>query len=133
VERVAEHLGPEDFQDALDRAIFEALVDDPELKVAPPGMDSGAARRLEALLADPEELSQAERVFQDALHRLVGGVHEEESRELDRRIVEAGSFEEEQRLLKEKQELRASTRDERDWLGTARRAAERLRDPTRGP
>lgn len=133
IERVAEHLGPEDFHDASDRAIFEALVRDPELKGPPPDMDSGAARKLEALLADPEELSHAERVFQDSLHRLLSGTHAREIRELERRLEEAASFEEKQGLLKALQELRASTRDERDWLDTARRAVERIQNPTGGP
>lgn len=128
IERIAEHVGPGDFQDALDRAIFEALVHDPEIEAPPPDMDPGAARRLEGLLADPEELSQAERVLQDSLHRLLGGAREVEIRELESRLDRAVSFEEEQRLLKALQDLRASTRDERDWLETARRAAGRVRD-----
>ena len=125
VERVAEYLGPEDFHDPSDRAIFEALVHEPELRAPPEDMDPGAARRLEGLLTDPEELSQAERVLQDSIHRLKGGGREEEAQALDRQLDQATSFEEEQRLAKEKEELRAATRDERDWLGTARRAAER--------
>ena len=132
VERVAEHLGPEDFQDATDRAIFEALLVDPELKAPPEDMDPGAARRLERFLADREELSQAERVFQDSLHRLKGEALEDRARELDRRMGQATTLEEQQRLAQEKAALLAAARDERDWLGTARRAADRRRDRSSG-
>jgi DNA primase len=130
VERAAEHVGPEDFHDGSYRAIFEAMVHDPELTRPPEAMDSAAARRLEGLLSDPEELSHAERVFQDSIHRLKHGSREDAVRELERRLEGAESFEEKQRLLKEMQDLRASTRDERDWLPTLRQALERKRSPT---
>jgi DNA primase len=127
VERVAEHVGPEDFHDPAYRTIFEALVADPDLTRPPDGMDSGAARRLEGLLADPEELSHAERVFQDSVHRLKGGGRDQQAQELGDKLDRADTFEEEQQLLSELQALRNETTDERDWLGTARQVLGRGR------
>jgi DNA primase len=125
VERAAEYVGPRDFRDPSYRAIFEALIHDSELVRAPEGMDPGAARRLEELFADPEELSHADQVFEDSVRRLEGGSRQDTVRDLEQQLAQARTFDEEQRLLKEIQELRDRTRHERDWLPTARQALER--------
>ncbi|MGW8266715.1 MAG: DNA primase, partial [Longimicrobiales bacterium] len=70
VDRAAERLGPEDFLDPSLRAVFQALVADPELSHAPPGMDPVAARRLEELLGDPERIPEASRVFEESLGQM---------------------------------------------------------------
>jgi DNA primase len=70
VDRAAERLGPGDFLDPSLRIVFQALVTDPELSHPPPGMDPVAARRLEELLADPERISEASRVFEESLGQM---------------------------------------------------------------
>ena len=70
VDRAAERLGPEDFHDPTFRAVFQALVADPELTHPPQGMDLVAARRLEELLGDPERVPEASRVFEETLGQM---------------------------------------------------------------
>jgi len=81
VERAAEVVSAEDFDDPHHRAIFEALLDDPDLRAPPPSMDAATARRFGEVLADPEELSHAIDVFTKSVNRL-------RVRALDRRIQE---------------------------------------------
>jgi len=70
VDRAAERLGPEDFLDPSLRAVFQALVGDPELSHPPPGMDLVATRRLEELMGDPERISEASRVFEESVGQM---------------------------------------------------------------
>jgi hypothetical protein len=114
VERAAETVSPEVFHDPVLRAIYQALMVDPELAEVPEGMDPQVALRLEALLADPEELSHAARVFEAATARLLDVPLEQEARELDRRIDEAATEDEGLRLLGEKARLRAEQRERHD-------------------
>ncbi|MCJ7628093.1 MAG: DNA primase [Longimicrobiales bacterium] len=73
VELAAERMGPEEFSDPSLRAVFQALVEDPELTRPTPGMDPTAARRLEELMGDPERLSEASRVFEDSIGQMKEG------------------------------------------------------------
>jgi DNA primase len=70
IDRAVERLGPDEFSDPAMRAVFEALVEDPDLKHPPVDMDPGASARLEEFLANPERLSEASRVFEDALGQI---------------------------------------------------------------
>lgn len=70
VDRAAERVGPEDFQDPSLRAVFQALVADPELTRPPEGMDPVALRRFEELLGDGETVSEASRIFEEALGQM---------------------------------------------------------------
>jgi DNA primase len=70
VDRALERVGPEDFGDPANRAVFGALVDDPELTHPPLGMDPVAARRLEELLGEKERLTEASRVFEKAVAQM---------------------------------------------------------------
>jgi DNA primase len=70
VDRAAERVGPEDFQDPSLRAVFQALVADPELTRPPDGMDPVALRRFEELLGDGERVSEASRIFEEALGQM---------------------------------------------------------------
>jgi len=70
VERASEVVSAEDFDDPHHRAIFEALLDDPEMRTPPPSLDPVASRRLEEILADREELDRGIEVFTDAVKRM---------------------------------------------------------------
>jgi DNA primase len=122
VERAGEHLGGEDFVDPAYRAIFHALLDDPELRSPPSSMDPVAAQRLQELLDDPEELAHAGRVFDDAVARVRVATLGRKLQELDRRIERAPEdeklalTEEKARLSRERREVAPD-----DWTTTARR------------
>jgi replicative DNA helicase len=73
VDRAAERLGEEDFSDPAFRAVFQALVEDPELAHPPASMEASAAMRLEELLASPERISEASRVFEDSVGQIKEG------------------------------------------------------------
>ncbi|MGE0160098.1 MAG: DNA primase [Gemmatimonadales bacterium] len=103
VERAGEVVSAEDFDDPHHRAIFQALLDDPEMRIPPPSMDPVAARRLEEILSDREELDRGIEVFTDAVRRMrVSG--------LNRRIEELGRL-----------SLAARTDGERQRLETERK------------
>jgi len=70
VDLAAERLGPEEFSDPGLRAVFQALVEDPELAHPSTGMDPVAAEKLEQLLGDPERISEASRVFEDSIGQM---------------------------------------------------------------
>lgn len=70
VDRALERVGPEDFGDPAYRAVFGALVDDPELTHPPMGLDPVAARRLEELLGEKERLTEASKVFEKVVAQM---------------------------------------------------------------
>lgn len=73
VDLAAKRLGPDEFLDPDFRAIFEALVENPELTRPPSEMGPSAASRLEELLGDPEMLPEASRVFEDSIGQIKEG------------------------------------------------------------
>jgi DNA primase len=122
VERVAEHVGPDEFQDRDYRAIFEMLLEDPELVHPPAGLDPNTVRVMEGLMGDPEELSQAHRVFEESLGRIRSGSIQIQLTELDRRIRETGDDRQIAELLAEKNRLVVEAREYGvDWVRAARR------------
>jgi DNA primase len=70
VDRALERVGPEDFVDPSFKAVFRALMDDPDLKHPPQGMDPVAARRFEELLGDEEGLTEASKVFEETVAQM---------------------------------------------------------------
>ena len=104
VERAAELISAEDFDDPCHRAIFQALLDDPEMRAPPASMDPVAVQRFEEILSDPEELTHGIDVFRQSLNRI-------HVLALDRRIQD--------------QQLRieAATTDEEKLEHTSRKAA----------
>lgn len=123
VERVSERLGAEDFVDPAYRAIFQALLDEPELRVPPPSMDPVAAQRLQEILDDPEEIGHAGRVFDDAVARVRVMTLSRRLQELDRRIEQASAEDQKMALMEEKARLSREQRElaPDDWTTTARR------------
>ena len=122
LEALLRHLGPEDFTDPAWRVIFQAFLDDAELKHSPPGMESAAADLLEALLDDREELLHADRVFGDALAQLRLTALRRKGLELDQRLSAATDDSERQALVEEKAKV---VREGREigvgWSHAARR------------
>lgn len=122
VERAGELVSPEDFDDPFHRAIFLALLDDPEMRSPPPSMDPVAARRLEEILSDPEELAHGIDVFTKSVNRMRVST-------LDRRIVglqreiEAATTEDAKGVLaKEKEKLAQERRELDPPIGRPRHA-----------
>jgi DNA primase len=118
----AERLGPEDFLDPALQAVYKALVGDPELSRSPPDLDPVASQRLEELLADPERISEASRVFEETVGQLKESPlarRAEELRELLRKETEPDRQKE---LLREIQELDRQRRElKTDWRAAIRR------------
>jgi DNA primase len=118
----AERLGPEDFMDPALQAVFKALVGDPELSHSPPDLDPVASQRLQDLLADPERISEASRVFEETVGQLKESPlarRAEELRDVLRRETDPDRQEE---LLREIQELDRQRRElKTDWGAAIRR------------
>ncbi len=105
VERAAERIGPGEFRDPVHRAIFEALMDEPELDLLPDGMPSEVVRRFEDLLGDSEVLEHTGRVFEESVERLLAEGRAERRAALRVRLREPGTQEEKNALLREMEAL----------------------------
>jgi DNA primase len=70
VDLAAERLGAEEFSDPALRAVFQALVEDPEMTHPPMSMDPAASAKLQDLLASQERISEASRVFEDSIGQI---------------------------------------------------------------
>jgi len=123
VERAGEHLGEGDFVDPAYRAIFQALLDEPELRAPPESMDSVAAQRLQEILSDSEELAHAGRVFEESVARIRVTTLDRLSQDLDSRIEAAAGDGEKRNLIEEKQRVSRERRElgPDDWTTTARK------------
>jgi DNA primase len=126
IERVAEHMGPEDFQDRDYRAIFEALLEHPDLTKAPSELEPHVAGVLEELLGDQTELPQTHRVFEESLGKIRQSSFQMRLAELDRMIQATSDEDRLTELLTEKHRLAAEARDSGiDWGPVARRTLEK--------
>ena len=122
IEKVGERLSPDDFVDLSYAAAFESLLADHELTHAPPEMASAAASVLEGLLADPKELRQAHRVFEESLGRILSTVMQERLDGMDRLIENTSDEERRVELLAEKAQLGKERRElSLDWSAAARK------------
>jgi DNA primase len=124
VERAAEIISSEDFEDPHHRAIFQALLDDPEARVPLPSMDSVAAQRFREILVDPEELAHGNEIFSKAVKRIRVAALHRRAKHLQAKIERSGSEEEKLELVIEKSHLASEIRelDENYWVSTARRS-----------
>jgi hypothetical protein len=108
-----EHVGPEDFKDDADRAIFQSFVDDPELEAPPEGMEAGVAERLAKLLEEApadEPMAHGEREFTAAVARLEDQRLASQMDELQRRLEATTDPDEKRELVREKERLRQERR-----------------------
>jgi DNA primase len=130
VDRAAERVGPDDFHDPSFRAVFQALVADPELTRPPDGMDLVAARRMEELMGDEERLSEASRVFEESLGQMKEVPLARRAEELRMALRSEPDPEKQEALLRESQEIDRLRRELRsDW----RLAIRRRSDPSAPP
>ncbi len=122
VERAAELLVPDDFADPTFRAIFEALLEDPGLRGPSPSMDRVVTKRLEELLAHPEEFAHAGRILEECVGRLKMEALNRQGEELERRLKSVGDEGERRRLIERKLRLAEQRRGMgEDWSHTARK------------
>jgi DNA primase len=113
LEMALEHVGPEDFKDDADRAIFQSFVDDPELETPPPGMEAGVADRLARLLEEAPgdgSMAHGEREFTAAVARLEDQRLAGQMDELQRRLEATTDPDEKRELVREKERLRQERR-----------------------
>ena len=135
VERAAERIGPGDLEDRCYRAIFEMLLDDPELESLPDGTDPAVAQRFEKLMEDKEDTEHASQVFEDAASRiLVSGIDrrleavDQELRRVRDETRQRSLMEDKRGLIEEKKDLSRG----RDWGRAAQAARVAAASPNRG-
>ena len=123
IDRASEAVGPGDFVDPANRAIFRALTENPELDRAPESMEAVAAGRLTELLAGTGEAGHEARVLDDAANRMRGAPLVERARELRGTIGRELDQERKRRLVAELEELQRKKReiDASDWTSAVRR------------
>lgn len=127
LEDCAEALAPDDFVDPAYRALYERLLQTPDLSHVPEGMDPVAARTLEELLADSREISHTRKVFQESVNRIRRKPLEQKSRELRGLLAEAEDSGDDERVGTLMDELSALARERREmgvgWESAAHKAA----------
>jgi len=132
VERAGELISPEDFEDPQHRAIFQALLDDPETRAPPPSMDLVVAQRFEEILADPEELAHGIDVFTKSVNRMRVSVLDRRIQELQTRLEAAMTDEEKSELAGEKSRLARELRElDKNYWKPATRGARGGPNPNR--
>ena len=121
IERAGERVGPSDLEDGALRAIFEWLIDNPELAVPPEGAMPEAAQRFEELSRDREV--PPDEVFEDVARGIDVRTIDRRLEALDGQIRGAAEEAEKSRLIKDKEDL---TKEKRalgpDWRRSAHRA-----------
>ena len=127
VERAAELISPKDFEDPHHRAIFQALLDDPDLRAPPAAMDPVIAQRFEEILTGHGELAHGIDVFTHSVNRIRVSALDQRIQDLQRRIEEAAGDDAKLELMATKSKLAAELRelDRNYWASAARRKPER--------
>jgi len=132
VERAGELISAEDFEDPQHRAIFQALLDDPEMRVPPRSMDPVVAQRFEEILSDPEDLVHGIDVFTKSVNRMRVAVLDRRIQDLQRRLEAAATEEEKGVLAGEKYKLARELRElDRNYWKPATRGARSEHNPNR--
>lgn len=123
VERAAELISPEDFDDPHYRAIFEALLEAPELRAPPATMDPVARHRFDEIVADPEELAHGLDVFSNSVNRIRVSALDRRIQDLQSQIEAAAGDDQKLELMATKSKLAAELRelDPRYWASAVRR------------
>jgi DNA primase len=125
VELAAERLGPDEINDPALRAIFQALVDDPELSGPPPGLDLAASEKLEELLGDPERLPEASRVFEDTIGQIKESQLATRAEEIRVSMTREMDPQKQRSMVQELEEIARLRRELRtDWRPAIRRRQE---------
>jgi DNA primase len=111
VERAAELVSEEDFEDPYHRAIFLVLLEDPELRAPPSSMDPVAAQRFDEILADPEDLRHGLEIFTNSVNRLRVLALRRRMQEVQRSLEAAADEGEKLGLMTAKSRLAAELRE----------------------
>ena len=123
IDLAGERIGPSDLEDGSYRAIFEELMNDPELTALPEGTMPEAVRQFERLMRDPEVPSPAQTVFEDVVLKIENTPVDRRLEAKDAEMARAGEGEK-SRLLQEKRDLIQEKQARgSDWRRSARRAA----------
>jgi DNA primase len=126
VDLAAERLGAEEFSHPSFRAVFQALVDDPELTHPPADMDPSVAAEFEGLLASEERISEASRVFEDSIGQIKEGQLAARAEDLRAAMRQEKDPAKQQSLMRELDEISRLRREMKiDW----RTAIRRRQDP----
>jgi hypothetical protein len=132
VERAGELISAEDFEDPQHRAIFQALLDDPETRAPPVAMDPVVAQRFEEILSDPEELAHGIDVFTKSENRMRVAVLDRRIQDLQARIEAAATDEEKGEFAGQKSRLARELRElDRNYWKPATRGQRSERNPNR--
>jgi len=124
VERAAEVVSGEDFADPYHRAIFQALLDDAELRTPPASMDLVAAQQFEEILSDREELAHGIDVFTNSINRIRVLALDRRIQDLQRQIEEATGHDEKLSFVSAKEKLAAEKRQlDSNYWGAATRGS----------
>jgi DNA primase len=123
-ERAGELISAEDFDDPHYRAIFQVLLEDPEMRSPPSSMDPVVAQRFEEILSDREEVAHGIDVFTKSVNRIRVSTLDRRIQDLQRRIEAAPGDEEKLALTRDKARLARELRelDPNYWTSAARGA-----------
>ncbi len=122
IERAGERVGPSDLEDGAFRAIFEWLIDNPELAVPPEGAMPEAVQRFEELSRNREV--PPDEVFEDVARGIDVRTIDRRLEALDIQMRGAAEEAEKRRLLKDKEDLNKEKRAlGPDWRRSTHRAA----------
>ncbi|MCY4571953.1 MAG: DNA primase [Gemmatimonadetes bacterium] len=122
IERAGERVGPSDLEDGALRAIFEWLIDNPELAAPPVGAMPEAVQRFEELNRDREV--PPDEVFEDVARGIDVRTIDRRLEALDGQIRGAAEEAEKSRLIKDKEDLNKEKRAlGPDWRRSTHRAA----------
>lgn len=137
IEHALMRIGPEDFSNDIDRAIFECFLENPELDGPPTDLEPRIVARLERLLAEPldgAEMDHGHRVFLESVAQLAENRIYRDMHRLQGEIEAAHDVEEKTRLVREKQRLKAEAAALGiRWAPAAKKYARGFTDTTRGP
>ena len=122
VERAGELISAEDFEDPHYRAIFQALLEDPETRSPPSSMDLVAAARFDEILSNAEEVAHGIDVFTQSVNRMRVSSLDSRIQDLQTRIEAAVTDDEKLGLTSEKARLARELRelDPNYWTSATR-------------
>jgi DNA primase len=122
VERAGELISAEDFEDPHYRAIFQALLEDPETRSPPSSMDLVAAQRFDEILSNAEEVAHGIDVFTQSVNRMRVSSLDSRIQDLQTRIEAAVTDDEKLGLTSEKARLARELRelDPNYWTSATR-------------
>jgi DNA primase len=122
VERAGELISAEDFEDPHYRAIFQALLEDPEARSPPSSMDLVAAQRFDEILSNAEEVAHGIDVFTQSVNRMRVSSLDSRIQDLQTRIEAAVTDDEKLGLTSEKARLARELRalDPNYWTSATR-------------